>query len=63
MEEGIVWFLHLHQSFSHSLVEGVGLGVVEDQLHHVLKLISGCWHDVVLAFLQSLKKFSLDAIG
>ena len=51
MEEGIVWFLHLHQSFSHSLMEGVGLRVVENQLHHVLKLIRSGWHDVVLAFL------------
>ena len=63
MEEGIVWFLDLYQSFSHSLVKGVGLRVVEDQLHHVLKLISICWHHVVLALLQSLKELGLDAIG
>ena len=63
MEEGIVWLLYLYQSLPHSLVEGVRLGIVEHQLHHVLKLISVCRHDVILAVLQSLKELGFDAIG
>ena len=63
MEEGIVRFLYLHESLSHSLMEGVGLGVVENQFHHLLKLVCICWHDVVLSLLQGLKEYGLDAIG
>ena len=62
MEEGIVWFLDLHQSFSHSLVKGIRLGVVENHLHHVLKFVRVCWHDIVLALLKGIKEFGLDAV-
>ena len=63
LEEAVVGQLDLDQCISHSLMESVRFGIVQNQLQHFLKLVSRGRHNIVPSFLKFNEEFRLDTVG